>query len=80
MKLNEFEEMFFNVIKKWDVYSTQVIRNKMILNNKYKNELHNTCELIAFRNHISVHDALHSYLSNGEIRRVKNEYSTTGKI
>ena len=43
-------------------------------------ELHNTCELIAFRNHISVHDALHSYLSNGEIRRVKNEYLTTGKI
>lgn len=38
MKLNEFEEMFFNVIKKWGVYSTQVIRNKMILNNEYKKQ------------------------------------------
>lgn len=80
MSTKDFEEMFFKVITKWDIYDTQVIRNKMLLNKDYKNKLHKTCELIAFRNHISVHDALFSYLSHGEISRVRDEYLTTNKI
>ena len=80
MNVKEFEDMFFKAITKWDIYDTQLIRNKVLLNNDYKNKLHKTCELIAFRNRISISDALFSYLSHGEISRVRNEYLTTGKI
>lgn len=80
LNINEFEELFFKVIQKWDVYDTQIIRHKVLLNKKYKNKLHSTCELIAYRNCISVHDALFSYLSHGEISRVTNKYKQTGSL
>lgn len=80
ISIEEFEELFFKVIQKWNIYDTQVIRHKVLLNKKYKNKLHSTCELISYRNGINIHDALFSYLSNGEISRVTNEYKQTGSL
>lgn len=90
MKLNnmeqkEFTEMFFRMIWKWDIYETQVIRNKMILNKKYPGQLFNKCKKFSDRWRIDLHDALHAILSGGdkrksEIQRVQESYKKTGRI
>lgn len=68
------------MIRKWDIYGTQVIRNKMLLNKKYPEQLMNKCRRFSDRWNIDIHDALHHIISSGEIDRVAKNYRATGRI
>ena len=74
MNVQEFTDLFFKVIEKFDDSATQVIRNKMLFNKKYPEQLLNRCKRYNERYCISIHDALYSILTHGEIDKVKERY------
>ena len=79
MNENQFTEMFFQVIKQWDLYATQVIRNKVLLNKRYTKNLYKRCKKESEKYCISFHDSLYSVLRNGEIQKVTANYIKTNK-
>lgn len=80
MDKKEFTDMFFRVIEIFHYPETRIIKMKMLLNKKYPERLKNRCEKKSDRYCISVHDALISILSHGEITKVYNRYMNTNKL
>ena len=80
MNTKEFTEMFFRVIEKFEGPGIRVLKFKMLINKNYAKRLKKRCEIKSGKTLISVHDALFSILTNGEISKVYNDYLKTQKI